>query len=129
MMGCKVDTYAGYQDDGEHTAGTRILDLIQQRKCHNMAVFVVRNFGGTHIGPQRFECIATVADQAIDSLLKDHPDLVLPHSRSILRVDPEISIPSPLQGTLQNSGGDTVNSRLQAIASESAPSTSFQEPH
>lgn len=52
MMAYKVNKFAGYQDDGEHNAGMRIHARIMERGLHGLVVFVVRNFGGRHLGPQ-----------------------------------------------------------------------------
>ena len=53
----------GYQDDGEYGAGYHLLRMLDDTFQQNIAVFVVRVYGGTNLGPQRFECILDIADQ------------------------------------------------------------------
>ena len=59
----------GFQDDEEYSAGSKALKLLEQDSPINIAVFIVRTYGGTHIGPKRFDHILEVAKQAIDRLL------------------------------------------------------------
>lgn len=61
----------GLADDGEHGGARRILNAITADKLYNLAVFVVRYYGGRNIGPDRFQFIETVAKSAIDEL-RDH---------------------------------------------------------
>lgn len=58
----------GYQDDGEHSASLKMHSIIKESNRTNMAVFVVRNFRGLHLGPKRFENITAVSRQAMDLL-------------------------------------------------------------
>lgn len=77
MMAYKLsDEDEGYQDDGEHASGMKIQTSILERRCSSIALFVVRNFGGIHIGPQRFDCILEVANQAMEALIREHPEIV-----------------------------------------------------
>ena len=47
--------YDGYQDDNEHGAGHRLANmLIEDKSISNVAVFVCRKYGGTHLGFCRF---------------------------------------------------------------------------
>ena len=55
----------GYQDDGEHSAGMRLLKKLETEFVQNSAVYVVRVYGGKHLRPQRFEHILDAADQAL----------------------------------------------------------------
>lgn len=59
---------SGFADDREFGAGTRIKDLIFQTKTKNAAVFVLRKFGGVHLGFQRFAVIERAAEKAIELL-------------------------------------------------------------
>lgn len=54
----------GFCDDGEHGAGMKIKDVIFDCKSKNTAVFVVRKFGGLHLGFNRFRVIESVARKA-----------------------------------------------------------------
>lgn len=64
---------SGLADDQEYGAGHRILRVIRERKEESIAVFVVRKFGGEHIGPSRFDIIMRQAQKAIDQLNKFVP--------------------------------------------------------
>lgn len=62
----------GFADDREFGAGPRIKNRIFEKKAKNTAVFVLRKFGGVHLGYQRFAVIERVADKAIDLLLSTY---------------------------------------------------------
>lgn len=55
-------------DDGEHGASSRIKKNIFEEKARNTAVFVLRSFGGVHIGFERFKAIDQITKQAIQLL-------------------------------------------------------------
>lgn len=55
-------------DDREYGAGPRIRKTIFESKAKNMAVFVVRKFGGLHIGYNQFNIIEQEAKKAIQML-------------------------------------------------------------
>lgn len=52
-------------DDREYGASTRIKKLIFEAKAKNVAIFVLRSFGGVHLGFDRFKAIEKVAQEAI----------------------------------------------------------------
>ena len=54
-----------YEDDFEHGAGAKLLDYMTNAHIDCRAVFVVRNYDGTHIGPQRFDAIIDAAKSTI----------------------------------------------------------------
>ena len=56
----------GIKDDGEHGAGLKILQQIQERGATNIIVIVSRFYGGKHMGPKRFDCFKDSAQEAID---------------------------------------------------------------
>lgn len=56
----------GLVDDGEHGGARAIMRVLYKEKVDNIAVFVVRYFGGTHLGSTRFQAIEIVAKSAID---------------------------------------------------------------
>ncbi|GMG36270.1 unnamed protein product [Ambrosiozyma monospora] len=63
-----VNSGAKYQDcddDGETAAGGRMLHLLTIMDAWNVMVVVVRWFGGTHIGPDRFKHINSRAREAV----------------------------------------------------------------
>ena len=55
-------------DDGEHNAGLQLENVLQKREENNVAVFVVKEFGSTKLGPKRFHHITEVATQALNKL-------------------------------------------------------------
>lgn len=71
MMAYWIQDYTGYQDDGEHSASIKLHALLLQERLKNVALFVVRNFGGTNLGGRRFQYITEVAQKALDSLLQN----------------------------------------------------------
>ena len=54
-----------YQDDDEHGAGRQLLSMLQKAEIFNRAVFVVRYYGGKHLGPSRFNAFVEAAQSAI----------------------------------------------------------------
>lgn len=59
---------AGFQDDSEFGSGHRILKSIVASKLTEVAVFVVRDYGGEHLGPSRFKVMQQVAEEALYKL-------------------------------------------------------------
>lgn len=52
-------------DDDEHGAVRNMLPLLQDNNMENVAVFVIRYFGGIKLGPKRFDIIRKVAASAL----------------------------------------------------------------
>ena len=46
-----------YCDDGEIGGGARILNYISSENIENISIFVVRYYGGQHLGPRHYEII------------------------------------------------------------------------
>jgi Uncharacterized protein family UPF0029 len=71
-------------DDGESGAGQRMLTLLEQRDAVNVAVMVVRWYGGVSLGPARFRHISTCVARALDQLdqleKEDHIVEITAHS-------------------------------------------------
>lgn len=59
---------SGFCDDREYGAGTRIRKTIFETKTRNTAVFVLRKYGGVHLGFNRFQIIENMARKAIELL-------------------------------------------------------------
>lgn len=59
---------SGSCDDKEYGAGVRIKKTIFETKARNTAVFVLRKFGGVHLGFQRFKIIENITKTAIGKL-------------------------------------------------------------
>lgn len=59
---------SGSCDDREYGAGAKIRNTIFEMKSRNTAVFVMRKYGGVHLGFNRFQIIEKVAREAITLL-------------------------------------------------------------
>ena len=62
----------GLSDDGEHGASKHLLELLQQQSSTDVILVCTRWFGGTHIGPKRFEHIKNCSKTALDLLVESH---------------------------------------------------------
>lgn len=56
-----------YDDDGETAAGARLLRMLQLSDKRNVVVVVSRWYGGTKLGPKRFQIINAAALDAINN--------------------------------------------------------------
>lgn len=65
IAGFSCEGKEGYQDDSEFSAGFRVLNVIRESKFTNVAVFVIREYGGLHLGPARFSIIKELAEDAL----------------------------------------------------------------
>lgn len=61
---------SGFCDDREFGAAIRIRKMIFEQKSKDTVVFVVRKYGGVHLGFERFQIIEEIAKKAIN-LLKE----------------------------------------------------------
>ena len=68
VMAYSVKTYVGFDDHGEFGAGKRLQRIITGQGYKNVAVFVTREYGGSHIGPRRFLHMEKVAKDALSSI-------------------------------------------------------------
>lgn len=82
-VACSVNGEEAYQDNGEHGSAFRILRCIKQAELDNIAVFMLRHYGGTNLGPRRFTIMTELARAAIDKAA-DFPifDASAPRSRT-----------------------------------------------
>lgn len=64
-----------FNDNGEFGSGFRILRCLKQKKAENTAVFLIRYFGGQHLGPRRFSIMTDLVNAALDKvdLAQEHP--------------------------------------------------------
>lgn len=58
----------GFADDREYGAGSRVKNCIFESKLRNTAVFVLRKYGGIHLGFDRFRAIENSAKSALQIL-------------------------------------------------------------
>lgn len=54
-------------DDGEHGAARNMLNVLQENNILNAAVFIIRFYGGKHIGPGRFSVIKELSKTALNN--------------------------------------------------------------
>ena len=66
VVGRSFHTSQDFVDDDEHGAGNILLEMLLESQIQNRALFVVRNYDGTHIGAKRFDLIKQAAKSAID---------------------------------------------------------------
>lgn len=59
-----------YIDDGEIGAGRTILKVLKDQQLMNIVIFMVRYYGGKHLGSKRFDVFKEVTESAIDALQK-----------------------------------------------------------
>ena len=59
-------THQDFCDDDEHSGGQFLLQLLEASEIMNRAIFVVRYYDGTHIGPSRFRAMRDAVASAID---------------------------------------------------------------
>ncbi|KAL3099424.1 hypothetical protein niasHS_002879 [Heterodera schachtii] len=52
-------------DDGEHLAGSKLLQLLENMNAHGVLVIVSRYYGGRKLGPDRFKHICNAAREAM----------------------------------------------------------------
>lgn len=64
----KDQVLSGACNDKEYGAGAKIKKSIFEEQAKNTAVFVVRKYGGVHLGFERFQAIETIAKDAIKLL-------------------------------------------------------------
>ena len=55
-------------DDREHRAGCNILQYMKEKSITGLAIYVFRYFGGTHLGPKRFDIVAESTVLAMESV-------------------------------------------------------------
>ena len=60
-----------YLDDREFNAGRKILQKLIDQKIESVAVFVIRYYGGKHIGTKRFEIHQRLVDKCLLDLQHD----------------------------------------------------------
>ncbi len=61
-------TFYGYQDDKEFGGSYKIAEAIDNKGAMGVAVFVMRKYGGVHIGKSRFDHITFCANEALSLL-------------------------------------------------------------
>ena len=57
-----------YIDDGDFGIGREILNVLKTKKVTQAGVFIIRHFGGTHLGARHFTIAETLANGAVRAL-------------------------------------------------------------
>ena len=70
----------GSSSDREYGSGKVVCEVLESKELNNVVVFV-RRYGGSHLGPKRFQIIKQCATEAISKYIKkvlcdpnDHQD-------------------------------------------------------
>lgn len=63
-----VNREEAFNDNGEFGSGFRLMKAICQAQMDNIALFMVREFGGKHLGPRRFTIMTDLADIALEKI-------------------------------------------------------------
>ena len=66
VAAANLRTVTAFQDDGEHSAGHKMLKFISSGFQQNVAVFAVRIYGGSHLGSDRYRRYESVIEQALE---------------------------------------------------------------
>ena len=71
----------GASSDREYGARQAVHEVLESKGLNNVVVFVRRRYGGSHLGPKRFQIIKQCATEAINKYIKkvlhdlnDHQD-------------------------------------------------------
>ena len=67
-----------YEDDGDHGLGRHVFEIIQKKGIDGVIVFLSRDFGGIHLGKDRFSIINRVVGQALgryNAALQRNPNI------------------------------------------------------
>jgi hypothetical protein len=79
------DNEFDYFDDGDHGLGRHVFEILQQKGLKGVIIFLARDYGGTHLGKDRFTIINRVVHQALGKF------------NAAIQRDPKIKRPSRLQ--------------------------------
>ena len=83
--------------DGEYLADIHLLETLIKAKINNAAVFVVRRYGGVHIGGKHLTLIQQTAREALDKLQESRGEVLSELESSEDEAD-ELSTVSPQPG-------------------------------
>ena len=70
-----MDVTYYHQDNGEHGAGRAMIrEMIKTDHLpDNIAVFITRQYGGTHLGPRRYKRMQEAMADALERYALNHP--------------------------------------------------------
>lgn len=70
LPGANTPINQDFIDDGEFGCGRIMLKVLKEQQLLNIAVFIVRYYGGKHLGAQRHNIFHDMAAKAIQELMK-----------------------------------------------------------
>lgn len=105
-----------YVDDSEYGAGRTLLRVLKDEQYLNMAIFMVRYYGGKHIGTARFDIFREVASTAVKALIKKRTEEssqppVEPVPDKVFQPNPWTT-PTPYESQQENTDPICTNSSL-----------------
>jgi hypothetical protein len=80
------DDFYDYFDDGDHGLGRHVFELMNQKGLKGAIIFLSRDFGGIHLGKDRFTLINKVVKQAMskyNAAVTRNPKLLKPERLQI----------------------------------------------
>ena len=57
-----------YSDDGDHGCARKILEVLQKQGVYNIVVYIVRYYGGVHLGATRFTIVRELTEEILSKL-------------------------------------------------------------
>lgn len=70
LPGSNTPQNQDYVDDGEFGCGRTILKALKEAQLLNMAVFIVRYYGGKHLGTKRYELFQELSKVALKNIME-----------------------------------------------------------
>lgn len=70
LPGANTPNNQDYIDDGEFGCGRTMLKVLKDKKHYNVATFMVRYYGGKHLGLTRYDIFRHLTSKAIENLLE-----------------------------------------------------------
>lgn len=70
LPGANTPNNQDYSDDGEFGCGRTMLKVLKSENISNVAIFMVRYYGGKHLGIRRYDIFRQLAEKATQALAK-----------------------------------------------------------
>ena len=112
----------GAVHDGEYQADVTLLDAMFRSSLDNLAVFVIRRYGGINIGGRRLTLIRKVAVEALNALRANRGDVLPATEEEVEDADDSLSgiapppAARPARNTVRRGRGGTVPCLTRAAA-------------
>ena len=102
LPGRSFHTLKDSEDDEEHGVSNAILEILERSNIENKAVFVVRDYDGTHIGPKRVDVVREASRKVL--LAKSFNPILQVHQRPLAE-DTTRKPPQYNKGSYRGRGG------------------------